>query len=330
MLEDKKILITGATGSLGLETCRSFSKKGYKILATGRKTSMAREFESLGIDFKHGDLTDSAFVDSLFHDIDYVIHCAALTSPFGHWEKFFLANVLSTKNMVEAAKKFRVKRFIHISTPSIYFNGLPRLNVHEDEPIPPPLTNYAKSKLMGEDLVDELRSSGIETITLRPRAIFGPNDHVILPRILRLMKKGRFPLFNGGKALIDLTYSENVIDAIELSLHAPEEALYLKYNITNGESRSLLSICEELQKGLQTNVRYINLPLSPVMLAAKIIENVYMLFHIDKEPALSQYSIGLMSFDHTLSIELARKNLNYNPRITISEGLKKTLEIWKK
>ena len=326
----KKILVTGATGSLGLEVCRSLSKKGYQLVATGRNAKLSDEFKSLNVIFKRGDLTDAVFVDSLFADVDHVIHCAALTSPLGRWKKFYLANVVSTKNIVEAAKKYNVKRVIHLSTPSIYYNGKPRLHVKESEVIPAAFTNYAKSKLMAEELVEELEQHGVETIILRPRAIFGPNDQVLLPRILRLMHKGFFPLFNSGKAVVDMTYIDNVIDAIELSLNAPAEALYKKYNITNGEPRVILSIFKEIEQGLGLKVKYIHVPLKPLMALANVVESIFLLFNINKEPALSQYSIGLMSFDHTLSIEEAKKYLNYHPKTSISEGLKKTLVSWKK
>jgi nucleoside-diphosphate-sugar epimerase len=310
--------------------CKALSQKGYTLVATGRNIYLAAEFEKRGVKFIAGDLVDPKFVDSLFDGIDYVVHCAALTNPFGRWKKFYQANVVATKNCALAAKKFHIKRFIHLSTPSVYYDGTPRLAVREDEPIPKPRTNYAKSKLMADALVDDLKNAGVETITLRPRAIFGPNDHVILPRILRLMVKGRFPLFNKGSALVDMTYIENVIHAIELSLKAPSEALYKKYNITNGEPRSFLSICKEIQQCLGLKVNYFNVPLMPFMLLAKFLEGLYMIFNSDKEPALTQYSIGLMSFDHTLSIEEAQKFLHYEPIVPLSTGLKKTLSVHSK
>jgi nucleoside-diphosphate-sugar epimerase len=329
-MDDLKILITGATGSLGLQVCRDFSKKKYQIIATGRNRAFDDQFKQLGIKFIPGDLVDSQFVESIVKDIDIVIHCAALAAPFGLWEHFYTANVVSTQNIAEACKKYKIKRLIHISTPSIYFNGQPRLNVLESEPLPEPRTYYAKSKIMAEEIIDQLKGTGVETIILRPRAIFGPTDQVLLPRILRLMKKGRFPLFNRGNALIDLTFVDNVVHAIELSLNASEDALYKKYNITNGEPRKVVEICKEIQNGLKLKVTYLNLPLFLILFLARIVESLYLLFKIKKEPILSEYSIGLMSFDHTLSIENAKKYLNYTPKISLSEGLTKTLQSWKK
>lgn len=329
-LMGKNILVTGATGSLGLQVCRIFSEKGLKVIGTGRNASHQATFDSLGVKLILGDLSDRQFTFSLFKDIDYVIHCAALTSTYGPWETFNQTNVVATRNIVDACKEFKVKRLVHISTPSIYFNGLPRLNVRESDPLPEPTTHYAKSKLMAEKIVDELTGSEVEVITLRPRAIFGVTDKVILPRILRLMRKGRFPLFNQGKAVVDLTYVENAVDAIELALIAPKEALYRKYNITDAQSRSVYEVFEELRLGLNLNFKYINVPVRPLLFLARCITAVYLLLGIKKEPALTEYSVGLMSFDHTLSIDEARKYLNYHPRISTAEGLKKTMEAWNK
>lgn len=328
-LKGKKILVTGATGSLGLQICRIFSDKGLSLVATGRNASFQKTFDEFGIPLILGDLSIKDFTFSLFKDIDYVIHCAALTSPYGPWENFYQTNVVASRNVVDACKHFKIKRLVHISTPSIYYNGLPRLNILEDGPLPEPQTFYAKSKIMAEKIVDELEASGIEAITLRPRAIYGETDKVLLPRILRLMKKGKFPLFNGGQAKVDMTYVGNVVDAIELALIAPKLALYKKYNITDSNPRPIFEIFEDIRRGLDLEVKYINLPVKPLMLLARSLSVIFMLLGVKKEPALTEYSVGLMSFDQTLSIEAAKKYLNYHPKVSSSDGLARTIQAWK-
>lgn len=289
-------------------------------------------FQKLGMVYHVGDLEAPDFVAKLVKEekINGVIHCAALTSPIGPWEKFYRANVLATTHLVEMAKKVSFQRFIHISTPSIYFNGKARIDVREDMPLPLPYTPYAKSKLMAEEVVDGLQAAGVPTLTLRPRAIIGPTDQVLMPRILRLMAKGIFPLFHGGTAMTDLTYVDNVVHAIALCLQAGPEAWYKKFNITNGQPRTVMSLCTEIEQELGWKIHYLPLPLTPVLSLAKAMEKIALCLGQEKEPALSAYGIGLLGLDHTLSIALARHDLGYEPPVDLSRGLKEALAPWKK
>src|SRR6185437_15399197 len=110
---------------------------------------------------------------------------AALSSPWGKYKDFYQANVLGTENLIKAAPKDA--RFIHVSSPSIYFDFSEKHNIKEDDPLPrKPVNYYVKTKLMAEALIDKaFNEQQLNVITIRPRAIFGPYDRAILPRILK-------------------------------------------------------------------------------------------------------------------------------------------------
>ncbi len=94
---------------------------------------------------------------------------------------------------------------------------------------------------------------------LRPRAVFGEGDRAIVPRVLAVAKRGRFPLIDGGSALIDVTYVGNVVSAIELALRAPREQCGQAYNITNGEPMTVRDLLDRLFAALGLKVRYVPL-----------------------------------------------------------------------
>ena len=326
----KKILITGATGSLGMRLTEVLSQENIIVIATGRNPTKKTFFEKLNVEYLIGDLSDRNFVNEITKDVEVVIHCAAFTSPFAEWELFEKSNIVSTQNIVNSCQLNRVRRLIHISTPSIYFDGKAKINIKEGDSIPEARSFYAKSKWEAEKIVQNLKSSAVEFIILRPRAIFGRYDSVLLPRMLKIMEKGFFPLFNNGEALMDLTYVDNVVHAIKLSINARGTSLGLAFNITNGEPKKLKEITDMIIKIRKIEVVYRKLPFALMYAIAAMIEVTYKMLNIKREPPLSRYGVGVMAIDQTLNIERAKSLLGYEPVVSLEDGLRYTLDNWGK
>ncbi|GAA0329407.1 NAD(P)-dependent oxidoreductase [Bacillus carboniphilus] len=316
----KKILVTGATGFLGGHLVRYLSKKGYTVTGTGRNLQKGEWLKEEGISFVPGDLQQKDFCQELVRNHHYIIHCAALSEPWGDYQSFYTANVTVTENLLKSAREHGVKRFIHVSTPSIYFRYNDATNVKETAELPKRFANhYAHTKYIAEQKVKQYQEKGLETIIIRPRGLFGPEDSTILPRLLTLNKTKGIPLFNNGKTLIDLTYVENVAHALELSLEKGEVGQ--TYNISNGEPYSFKSLCDLLFTHLKINVQYKKLPYPVIFRVAYFLEAIYQLPFIKKEPFITRYSVSVLGNSQTLSIEKARKELGYEPLISIEEGI---------
>lgn len=310
-----KIAITGATGGLGRNLVAHFLKRGDEVTALGRNAKIGAE---LGTRFLAGDLSDASYVRSALAHQDVVIHSAALAAPWGKWSEFEKANVIGTRNVVEASQG--VRRFVYISTPSIYFSGAPAERISESDPLPTPATHYARSKLMGEEIVNEAVKRGLPALTLRPRALFGPHDAVILPRIIRVMKRGVFPLPAGGSAKTDVTYVENVVHAVDLCLKADPRYFGHVYNITNDESLTIRELTRLVSETMKLDVRFVNAPLKPLMMAGSLLEKFAT--HVShREPLLTSYSVGLLGITQTLDISRAKSELGYKPIVSLREGL---------
>jgi nucleoside-diphosphate-sugar epimerase len=312
-----KIAITGATGGLGRNLVDFFHRRGDDVTALGRNETIGR---SLGVRFLAGDLADATYVKQSLAGQDVVIHSAALASPWGHWSDFEKANVIGTQNVVDSSRE--CSRLVYISTPSIYFSGFPASRISESDPLPEPATHYARSKLMGEKIV---RSSELTTFTLRPRALFGPHDAVILPRIIRVMKRGVFPLPARGDALTDVTYVDNVVHAVALCLTADKRFSGRAYNITNDESMSIRELTRLVSEAMKLDVKFVNAPLKPLMLAGSLLEKLAT--HVThREPLLTRYSVGLLGITQTLDISRAKEDLGYKPIVSVREGLTRYTE----
>ena len=324
-----KALVTGATGFLGGALVRRLNNMGWDVTALGRNVSKIDQLESEGIRAFQLDLKDKNAMAAACKDQEIVFHCAAFPSPWGSFEKFYQANVIGTRNVIRGCEEHKVKRLVYVSTPSLYFGYSSRMNVKETDVLPEPVSNYAATKILAEQEVDEAFAKGLPTITIRPRGIFGPGDTVISPRLMPRLRSGRLPIIGDGANVVDLTYIENVVDALLLCAESPTNTLGKKYNISNDEPIKLWEwlkkICDEL--GFQYPKIKISYPVAHGLAAA--LEAACTLIPTHPEPPLTRMAVNMIANSTTLDITAARRDLGYSPRVSVDEGFDKFMKWWK-
>lgn len=315
-----KILLTGATGGLGFRTLEQLieNPKIEKVIATGRVIRPTHFVENSKINYCLGDLENADFVTELVEKVDYIIHAAALSSPWGKYVEFEKANVFTMNNLINAAKMHKIKRFVYVSTPSLYFNGKDRFNVKEADPLPTAFVNaYSKTKHEAEVALEK---SGIPYVTLRPRALIGRGDTIIMPRLIRAFEEGKLKIIGDGKNIVDLTSLANVADSIELSLFVGDAGLNQIYNITNGEPVKLWETIEKVLSMLGHEMNKKKVPYSVVKFISQIMELKAKLTNY-KEPALTTYGVGILAKSFTMDISKAKTFLGYSPKVSTDEAI---------
>ncbi len=323
------ILVTGATGGLGRNAVEFLLKNGLRVTATGRNQQIGAALSQLGAQFVACDLArvDALSLASLVKNVDAIWHCAALSSPWGGKAAFEASNISATEQLLTAAGEAGVQKFVHISTPAIYFDFEHHYNLTEDFCAAKPANEYARTKLLAEKkvMLAAAQFPNMHCVMLRPRAIFGPHDQVLIPRLQAIMqrKNGRLPLPRGGKTLIDMTYVENVVHAMWLASHAANIPSASVYNISNGQPAQINNVLNKLFVGaLKQKMQIVNVPYPLVAGLAACAE---LLAKISKkEPSLTRYSAGVMAFDMTLNIGHAKKLLGYTPIVNMDEGISRT------
>lgn len=326
-----KFLVTGATSGLGRNATEWLLESGYQVCATGRNLQAGEELSKLGAQFTAHDLvtaSDEAY-QQLMSDCDVIWHCAALSSPWGKYQDFYQANVVVTQRLAQLAGKLGIKRFVHVSTPSLYFDFQSHLNIPEQQLAKRFANNYAKTKYLAEEVIRQSISLYPQTIyiMLRPRGIFGPYDRVLITRVLDLIArtKGTLPLPGAGKAFIDLTFVLNVVHAMFLASTRQQLQSGEVFNITNQQPKPLHEMLTMLIKEkLQIDFSVRALPYFVLYGLACINEWLAKITH--KEPALTRYSVGTLYFDMTLNPDLASKRLGYKPIYSLEEGIDITAE----
>jgi nucleoside-diphosphate-sugar epimerase len=324
-----KALVTGATGFLGGALARRLHSMGWEITALGRNAAKLNQLEDEGMRVLQHDLKEKDAMIASCKDQEIVFHCAALPSPWGNFEAFYQANVIGTRNVIRGCEEHKVKRLVHVSTPSLYFGYASRTNIKETDELPEPVSNYAATKILAEQELDQAFENGLATIAIRPRALFGEGDTVIFPRLIPRLQAGRLPILGDGENIVDLTYIENVVDALLLCAESPANTLGKKYNISNGEPvkiwRLVEHICDELD--LPRPRRKISYQTANA--AAAMLELICTLIPTHPEPPLTRISVSMMAHSTTLDISAARNELGYKPRVSVEEGVGRFLKWWK-
>jgi len=324
----KNVLVTGAYGLLGSHTVRELIESGYHVRAFGRDpeklSKLADEYDSTQIDTFCGDFCNIDEIEKACEGMDYVIHCGALLKGWGRRSEYIRTNVEGTRNVLDACEKNDIKRLVHTSSPSVHALTNNLHITEEDQNEGNRLNYYIESKLMAEKLVRG--QDKVPYAIIRPRGITGIGDKNMLPVLINVNRQMGIPLFQKGKVLVDLVCADNAALALRLCMEK-DEALGQAYNITNGEPKLVTELAEEMFTALGMKARYIRLPFLPVYAAAAALEAVWKLFRIyDKAPPVTRINVCTLGRSQIFSIEKAKRELGYEPKVSLSEMIKKYAE----
>ena len=313
-IENKNVLITGATGGLGLTLVKTFAQNGFNVLATGRREAERERITSYGAEFLKADLTNTTELTQLCECMDIVIHAAALSDSWGDPEEFQKINMTVTQNLLKASKNRGVQSFIFISSPSIYAAMKDQYELTEEhEASFPPFNDYAKTKLEAEKLVLAINTETFKTVAIRPRAIVGPDDRVLLPKITEMVNRGVLPLFRGGKAVIELTDVRDVAKAVLLAAQNIDKVSGHVFNISGGQETPIKELAEKLAECSNRKVRFIPLPMVFAEYPAKKLEKKGVQDGYKMEPKLTRYSLATLAYSQTFDMSKAKNELGYEP-----------------
>jgi UDP-glucose 4-epimerase len=307
-----KILVTGGAGFIGSSIAENLSKKHEVVvlddLSTGKAINIA-EFKNR-IQFMRGSILNEKILNKAMREVDFVLHQAAIPSvpksiqnPIGTSR----VNIIGTLNVLEYARKNNVKRVVLASSSSVYGDKptLPKV----EEMCPEPKSPYASAKIINEQHAKQFYELyGLETISLRYFNVYGKRQDpksqyaAVVPAFISRMLKNKPPIVYGdGKQTRDFTYVEDVVEANVKAMETKNRnALGRAINIAGGRQVSILELISILNRILGKN-------LSPIF---------------EKErPGDVRHSWA--------DISLAKEVLGWEPKTTLEEGLRRTVEWYK-
>jgi nucleoside-diphosphate-sugar epimerase len=321
------ILVTGGTGFTGKALVKRLLDAKHQVIALdyqeGLKTNELRQW---GAKVVIGSVTDPAIVKQCMQNVDIVHHLAAAfremdVSNRYYWE----VNVQGTITMLEAAVKQGVKKFIYCSTCGVHGN-IENPPGGEDAPINA-ADYYQQTKYEAEPHVMEFNQKGLPAVILRPAAIYGPGDPERFFMIFKRVAKGFFPMFGSGKTLYHPLYIDNLIDAFILAMEKGrgEGEAYL---IADENYLTIEELVQKTATALGVAVRIPHLPIFPLMIAGHICEKACRPFHI--APPIFPRRVDWYRQNRAFKIDKAKRDLGYQPKVDIDEGLKRTADWYRR
>jgi len=320
-----KILVTGSSGFIGQRVVQRLVSKGHQV--TGSSLTPIK-VQPKDHSFMPADLARLQSCEALVNGVEVVIHCAGKAGAWGPRSEYEIANVVATKNMLEAAEAAQVQRFINLSSPSIYFDYKNQIALKEDQ-IPAVFSNaYAETKYLAEELVRKANTEQFKTLSLRPRGVVGAGDRNWLPRIIGLRQANKLIQPGDGTNKVDFTSVENLVDAIELCMTTPGKNCGRAYNLTDGTSEYLWEFIEYALSLVGLDGKRMRVPTQIAMAMARLSEKYHILCRTKQEPSLLPVKVGVGAYSMTLDISDAQNLLGYAPRISSRAAAQEFADWW--
>ena len=313
-----RLLVTGGAGFIGSHLCRHFLNLGYNVrsidnFSTGYKNNIKDLLNNNNFEFIEGDIRSLDFCNSICENVDYISHQAALGSVSRSIKEPIAShqvNVDGFLNMIISAKRNKIKKFIYASSSSVYGDSL--LLPKTENIIGNPLSPYALTKKINEEY-SRLFSNlyNIKTFGLRYFNVFGPYQDpngpyaAVIPKFINSFINNQSPIINGdGSFTRDFTYIDNILHINHLLIENDfKQSNHEVFNVACGSKISILKL-------------------------SKLIKNNLSLFNKNiREIDIKYKEVRKGDIPHSLaSIEKANKLINYYPKTSFEEGLKKTIK----
>lgn len=311
-----KIFITGASGFVGGATVKKLIKH-HEIFAMSRSQASDEVIKALGATPVRCALNDIKASD--LDGMDYVIHCAAFVEQWGPYQTFYDINVKGTQDMLAKANAAGIKRFIHIGTEASIFYGQDMRDVDETEPLainsPFP---YSRTKALAEKAVVEFEGQ-METISIRPRMIWGEGDQTILPIVIKMHNEGKFMWVNHGKNLTSTTNIKNLIHAVELALTKGKNRN--AYFVTDGGAVPFKQFLSAYALTQNVDLGDKSIPTWVMLALGAVVETIWKTFKLKSEPLMTRFTANIMCRDSIINDAKAHRELGYKPLVTLAQGL---------
>jgi nucleoside-diphosphate-sugar epimerase len=270
-----------------------------------------------------GSLDDRESLKAAACNMDVVYHLAGAVSDWGTLAYFRRINVDGTRNVLEAAVANHVDRLIYVSSAAVH--GFPdACNMDETWPQPETSFPYCRSKQEAEALAIGYHNRGdIQVAIVRPGDVYGPGDRVVLRRLTGLLERGVVPLIARGARLGALTYVENLADGLILA-GTMDRAAGEAHIITDGIKLTWREYAEKLSRALGVPGPRLSVGSTAARALASMLEIAYRFLGIRSRPPLTRYLVEHLSTDYHFSIDKARRELGYVPRVGLDVALERT------
>ncbi len=322
-------LVTGGGGFLGAALVRALLARGDRVRVLARGDYP--ELRAAGAETVRGDVREPAAVLDACEGADAVFHTAALAAGWGDPREFEAVNVGGTESVLAACRAQGVKALVHTSTPSVVAHGGDLEGADESLPYPARfLAHYPRTKALAERKVRNEGDAGLPCVAIRPHFIWGPGDRHLLPRLLSRARAGKLRRVGRGDPLVDTVYVDNCVDAHVAAAAKLLEGASIRgrvYFVSDGAPIGVWTMANRLlgAAGVPPVTRAV--PSWLAYAAGALLEAGHAVAGSAREPLMTRFGASQLSHAQWYDISAARRDLGYDPRVSIDEGLRR-LEAW--
>jgi nucleoside-diphosphate-sugar epimerase len=315
-----KAFVTGANGFLGSNLVRRLIEECADVTGLVRPTSDRSFLDGVPLRLLLGDINDAACLDRGMAGAEVVYHVAGLASDWAPLETFRRANVDGVRNVMAAAVRAGVRRVLHVSTTAVH--GLAGFTDRvETDPMPKTRFPYVETKREGERIA--MSTEGVEVVAVRPGNVYGPRDRITMLPMLKMMESGLMGVIGGGRTLTCPTYIENLVDLIQLAVATPAAA-GRAYLATDGLRITWREYVDALAAAMGLPPPKLSIPKSVASCAAGLFEGIFRTLRIRVAPPLTHYRVANGGNDYHFSIDRARRELGFEPKVDLTEACRRT------
>ena len=323
---DQKILVTGATGFVGSHLVDRLVEQGRSVRCLVRKSSNLRYVKDPSLELAYGGLDESTDWDEAIADVDTIYHVAGTTFA-RRAQDYFTTNHQGTETILAEALKRRdqIKRFVYISSLAAVGPGVDGRPVNEDA-LPAPITPYGRSKLAAEEAVRAV-SDLLPVTIVRPPAVYGPRDYGIF-EFFKAVKGGMFPMIGRRDKRVSLMHARDLCEGIILAGES-EASIGRTYFISSEDDYSMRAVADLMAALMHKRAREIAIPKSIAYVVAILAEGAAAILR--KPPVINRDKVtDLSQTSWSCSIERAKSELGYMPKVQLEDGLRETIEWYKR
>ncbi len=317
-----EVLVTGGGGFLGGAIVRQLAAAGYRVRSLSRRRYPS--LEAPGVTQIRADVRDAAAVEEACRGVAVVFHTAARAGVWGDYRSYFGINVEGTRNVLAACRRQGVRALVHTSSPSVVFDG--RDIEGGDERLPYTrrfLSAYQQTKTIAEQEV-RAAAGDLPLVALRPHLIWGPGDNHLVPRIVQ--RADRLVRVGDGRNRVDTTWIEDAARAHLLAMRAlltrPELSGRV-YFISQGQPLPLWEMIDRILAAAGKGPVRRRMSRRSAWRLGAVLEKVYGGLRLKAEPPMTRFVADELATAHWFDISAARRDLDYEPRTGIDEGLRR-------
>jgi nucleoside-diphosphate-sugar epimerase len=313
-----RILVTGGSGFLASHLIRALHERGHAVRALVLPSSDTTLLRQAGVDIHTGDVRLPDTLTGAMREVDAVFHLAAAIGLRRPLRDYQAVNVTGTENVCRAAQTAGVKRLVHVSSTSVYKQGL-GVPVDEAAPLAPPPDPYALTKAAGDSLVQRLiAEEQLPASIVRTTTIFGPGDELNFGRIAHRLLAGTGIVIGSGGNRVPIASVDDVVQGLLLVLE--HEAAGQIYNITDDRCPTQVELLREIADQLGARMPRIHVPYRLLYGTAYLAERLAQATRSERA-LVTRFGVLLYGADNRFAIDKARHELGYEPRVSLRQGV---------